>query len=103
MLTTWSRFSTPRADTSTRLPCGEKLPHAHKPRRPTYPCQGCSKRAQLSVSKRTHPSEFKMDNSSSVSSMSAAAAESVTDEGRFAPGIGMTQGDWASSHASAIC
>ena len=41
--------------------------------------------------------------SSCVSSRSAAAAESVIDVGRLAPGMGMTTGDCASSQARATC
>lgn len=40
-------------------------------------------------------------NSASVSSRSAASAESTIDSGRFPPGMGITTGDWASSQASA--
>ena len=68
---------------------------AHAERGTRAPLRSCL------ASRVTHPSS--RDSSSSVSSRSAAAAESVIDCGRFAPGMGMTTGDWASSQASATC
>lgn len=59
---------------------------------PGGPCASCE--GQL-ASRR--------DSSSVVSSISAAAAESVIEDGRLAPGMGMTTGDCASSQASATC
>ena len=57
---------------------------------------------QHAVARLRHAA-FSLARSSSLSSRSAAAAESRIDCGRLAPGIGMTTGDWASSQASATC
>ena len=46
---------------------------------------------------------LRVANSSAVSSRSAASAESLTDSGREAPGIGITRSESDSSHASATC